>query len=817
MKHKLWLCMVAFALAGCGQDRMDARTTQVIADDPGGMERPAIAASGGSPTGFANLPDRGDLVEYPSRRVVRRIGGAVWHQLKVSEAHAFHAMAGRALDVRMPDGRILSYDYDRHVEHDNGDWTWVGHAANGSPGDQTILTFGSHATFGQIARPGESAVQVTTRGGASWLVESAPGGAGIRTPVGQHPDFSIPVDDGVGEAPPPASELILPLGQSTSALVAKAAGAAIGVQPVVVDVLAAWDNGFLSAAGTQEAAQTRINYLLDVANQALINSGLNVTLRLVTGYYPPSIGVTMVGQSNQYWLERISSFKEGVGKLDPDPAFNHLRFLRELYGADLVAVFRDYQIQNDGCGAAWLIGRGQTELSALDEKFGYAVISDGEASSGGVTYRCADETLVHELAHTMGAAHDVEAAKGGDGTLDADDYGRFPYSFGYKTGNGPGDFHTIMAGPAVETVPTSPPGDGVSSNESVPPAQTGYRIFSNPRSTFCGGAACGVEGSADNARTIEQVAPQVARFQATIGSAGVQPRLKGDVDGDGRTDLLWFKSGSLDTWFMDGYEVRSTWHYSASPVFLAPYITSAWSNALGADIVWRTTSGAVTYWVGGYPGWNNSSLQYPMSFGWRLLASGVMDPDGRPGLIWRSGVDGRVVTWHLDFLGSILDYHAYEMDPDFVMQTTGDYNADGWVDIMFRRASDGMTVVWSGNGAGFTASSANPALDASWRAYYSGDYDWDGDADIVWQNSLDKRVMVWVMQDGVLDHTVEFPGETDRALVTGGDFNDDGLLDLLWRRADGTTSMWLSLPETSFRRRYVGNRGTEWQLVVGGL
>jgi hypothetical protein len=46
MKHKLWLCMVAFALAGCGQDRMDARTTQVIADDPGGMERPAIAASG---------------------------------------------------------------------------------------------------------------------------------------------------------------------------------------------------------------------------------------------------------------------------------------------------------------------------------------------------------------------------------------------------------------------------------------------------------------------------------------------------------------------------------------------------------------------------------------------------------------------------------------------------------------------------------------------------------------------------------------------------------------------------------------------------
>jgi hypothetical protein len=43
-----------------------------------------------------------------------------------------------------------------------------------------------------------------------------------------------------------------------------------------------------------------------------------------------------------------------------------------------------------------------------------------------------------------------------------------------------------------------------------------HRIFSNPRSDFCGGAPCGVDNVADNARSLAQTMPIVAAFRATV-------------------------------------------------------------------------------------------------------------------------------------------------------------------------------------------------------------------------------------------------------------------------------------------------------------
>src|SRR5690606_14527308 len=156
-------------------------------------------------------------------------------------------------------------------------------------------------------------------------------------------------------------------------------------------------------------------------------------------------------------------------------------------------------------------GGGQSQIVAGHEAYGYSVISDsnGTLGSDGGHY-CQDETLVHEIGHNLGSAHDRDTAMGDDGVLDSDEYGRYPYSFGHKTGAGGGNFYTVMAY-----------GDT---------GQSSYRVFSNPQVSTCGGRACGVANVADNARSLRQTIPLIAAFRDEVVG---RIALRDDFNGDG--------------------------------------------------------------------------------------------------------------------------------------------------------------------------------------------------------------------------------------------------------------------------------------------
>ena len=70
----------------------------------------------------------------------------------MSEQHALNAISSGRLTLAAPSGEQLNFKYARHIEHDSGDWTWVGVPENGKQGDQIILTFGSKAAFGSMGR-----------------------------------------------------------------------------------------------------------------------------------------------------------------------------------------------------------------------------------------------------------------------------------------------------------------------------------------------------------------------------------------------------------------------------------------------------------------------------------------------------------------------------------------------------------------------------------------------------------------------------------------------------------------------------------------
>jgi len=478
------LCIALATLlagAGCAQVYPPGgrdQSLEIIASAADGL-RAAAGARPARTTPVAGLADRGDLVVYPTQRITRRDGAYTWHRAGLSEAHALQAVGG-VMTVSAPDGRRLQFAYERHVEHPSGDWTWIGRARGAPASEEVILTFGAHAVYGSIAQPGQAPLKLTTSDGVGWLIETDRMRLAeldnARTRPGE-PDFRVPpkLDAGVEPSPDPHPSLALSL--PTHGGVAAA---------TTVDVLLGYTTGFAAAHGGQSQALTRLNNVVEIANQAFANSQLGTRIRLVHALqvsYPDHT-------TNMSTLEAMTGFRWPGTKTTPDPAFAALRAAREQYGADLVSLVRVGH--NDGCGLAWLVGGGLAGIRGSDEYFGYSVVSDGHVGTPGASYFCREETLAHELGHNLGAQHDHAAATW-DGKLT---YGAYPYSFGHKTFAGGGNFFTVM-----------------SYRDS---GQAGYRIFSNPRSNFCGGTPCGVDNVADNARSLAQTMPVVAAFRATV-------------------------------------------------------------------------------------------------------------------------------------------------------------------------------------------------------------------------------------------------------------------------------------------------------------
>jgi len=158
-------------------------------------------------------------------------------------------------------------------------------------------------------------------------------------------------------------------------------------------------------------------------------------------------------------------------------------------------------------------------------------------------------------------------------------------------------------------------------------------------------------------------------------------------------------------------------------------------------------------------------------------------------------------------------------DDGWKIVQAADFNFDGMADVLWNDTRDNLFSVWLMEGTMPRALGpvlAGPPGDG-WSATTAGDFNRDGMADVLWSNTKNNRFAVWLMKGAsVLAPGPEIPGPIgdDWTLAPSvSDFNVDGWSDVVFHQAKTNLfSVWLMNGATVLARGPAlhGPIGDEW-------
>ncbi|MFO1412746.1 MAG: FG-GAP-like repeat-containing protein [Burkholderiales bacterium] len=237
-----------------------------------------------------------------------------------------------------------------------------------------------------------------------------------------------------------------------------------------------------------------------------------------------------------------------------------------------------------------------------------------------------------------------------------------------------------------------------------------------------------------------------------------------DVNGDGTPDVIWLDpaSGQVAIWLMGSASTIAGASFPASVGAGSGWTLAGAGDVNGdgrADLVWRNTvSGQTLLWLMDAAGsvgpvWDLGNV--PLSYA--LTGIGDFDGDGRADLLWFQASDGQVALWLMGPNGTHTVAFPAAVGPGtWRPYRIGDFDGDGKADVFWRDTATGMTAAWYMNGGvlgGFDFFVSVPVAD--WDLGTAGDFDLDGRTDLMWFGTATGAVARWLMNGQHVPPTIQ--------------------------------------------------------------
>lgn len=266
-----------------------------------------------------------------------------------------------------------------------------------------------------------------------------------------------------------------------------------------------------------------------------------------------------------------------------------------------------------------------------------------------------------------------------------------------------------------------------------------------------------------------------------------------DFNGDNRSDVFWrHADGNNDVWL----SANATTRRASVRVSDLNWKNSGSGDMDGDgrdDVIWRhAATGAHELWLSGnYLTRKSLEAQDPT---FRLLGVGRDSYGYQPNLYWYDPATRKLSYWIGGFKSQARDFsralYAYEEILGFgrVFSTHLD-------SVIVRNTSTGQVCLLEGGWASVCPTGATAGAD--WKVAGIGDFDGDRIGDVLWRNPKTGGNTMW-LGSGAEDparRTRWVPPVSDLnwSVAAIGDYNDDGISDVLWRNGKtGANDLWYS-------------------------
>ncbi|HUD87919.1 MAG TPA: FG-GAP-like repeat-containing protein [Xanthobacteraceae bacterium] len=254
-----------------------------------------------------------------------------------------------------------------------------------------------------------------------------------------------------------------------------------------------------------------------------------------------------------------------------------------------------------------------------------------------------------------------------------------------------------------------------------------------------------------------------------------------------------------------------------------PTVTHNFNVDRESDILWRDTSGDLAIWE-----MNGGTILNPSNSGlgsvattWAVVGQRDFNGDGKADILWRD-TSGNLAIWEMNGTTILNPSNSGlgSVSTAWSIVGTGDFNGDGMADMLWRNTTTGAVAIWEMNGTTILnpSSSGVGTVATNWTVVGVGDFNGDGMADILWQNTSNGNLAIYLMNGTTVASSATFANLGAYSVVGIGDFNGDGKSDILLRDGSGDIAIWemngtaILNPNTSG----VGNLSTVWSVAETG-